>query len=310
MRYQAEVFSANTKKTYTTHMNAYLNFCAKFGFTPVPASTDMLCKYVVMLTKTLKYSSIKQYLNIVRLLHLRQGLPNPLQNNFQLDCTLRGIRRVHGDTVIHMQPITPDILRQIYGTLNMGNPRHACIWSAALTMFFALLRRSNVLPTHAKTMSGENCLLRQDVLFHNWGMTLLIRKTKTIQFKERSLRIPVPKMQDHDILCPVQAMFHAMQLNTDIGDTGYIYVLPNGKPVIIAEFVKQIRDSLQQLQLPAELFCGHSFRRGGASWAHNTGVNVETIRQLGDWQSSAYTNYIYTDSKNLFQAISQMQNSC
>ena len=228
-----------------------------------------------------------------------------------LDCTLKGVRRLKGDSVVHKQPVTPSLLRQLHGILQFNNPLHACVWSAALTMFFALLRRSSVLPAQRRRDPGADCVcfLRRDVQFHPWGMMLVLRRTKTIQFKERSLQIPIPAKAG-SILCPVQALFYAMQLNTSVPDTGYLYVLPNGQPVTIADFVTQFRHCLTTLGLPASQYCGHSFRRGGASWAFNVGVDVETIRQLGDWRSSAYTRYIHAHTSTMLKAIQQMQETC
>ena len=46
-------------------------------------------------------------------------------------------------------------------------------------------------------------------------------------------------------------------------------------------------------------FAGHSFRRGGASWAYHAGLGVDTISQIGDWQSNSYTKYIVEDENSL-----------
>lgn len=308
VKYQAHAYAETTKQTYCTHRRSYLSFCAKYGYVPVPASTDTLCRYVASLTHSLKYSSIKQYINIVRLLHLEWGLPNPLQNNFWLNTTLRGIRRVHGDVTVHKLPLTPDILSRIYQLLDMRNPMHTCVWAAALLMFFGLLRRSNVLPSVVKpNLSGKH-LQRKDVLFHSWGIMLVFRHTKTIQFQERSLHIPLPR-KPGSIFCPVQATFLALENNTSLPMTAPVFVLPGGDALTASVFVKQIQSCLQKLGLPAHQYGGHSLRRGGASWAYRVGVDVETIRQLGDWKSLAYTNYIHANKDVLFNTLKQMQSN-
>ena len=40
------------------------------------------------------------------------------------------------------------------------------------------------------------------------------------------------------------------------------------------------------------VFTGHSFRRGGATWAFDTGVPGELIQICGDWASDAYKRYL------------------
>ena len=302
--YRAHTYAENTKRTYNSHRERYLQFCASMGYSPVPASTEVLCRYAAMLASRLKYSSVTQYMNIIRLLHLEWGLKNPMEDNFWFKCTLKGIRRVKGDCVTRKLPITPEVLCQIYSMLDMRNDIHACLWSAALVMFFALLRRSNVLPTSQKA-TGKH-LKRQDLVFYEWGVVLKVHEAKTIQFQDRALELPLPRHKN-SVLCPVQALFHALKQNTNTPMHGSVYTLRNGKVLTTDVFVRHLKFCLDRLGLPAGSYGGHSLRRGGASWAYQSGIPVETIRQLGDWKSLAYLDYIHVDSKALFNAIKQMQ---
>lgn len=38
-------------------------------------------------------------------------------------------------------------------------------------------------------------------------------------------------------------------------------------------------------------YTGHSFRRGGATYAFRSGVPGELIQVMGDWKSDAYKRY-------------------
>jgi integrase len=178
------------------------------------------------------------------------------------------------------------------------------VWSAALIMFFGLLRRANVLATSQRGM--DKCIKRSDIIFYDWGIQITVNKTKTIQYQERALQLPLPRLKD-SIFCPAQALFHAMQQNQQAPMDGSAYVLRNGQLLTTNMFVKQIRHCLQALNLPAKQYGGHSFRRGGASWAYQVGIPVETIRQLGDWKSLAYMDYIHVNKQTLFNAVRQMQ---
>ena len=53
-------------------------------------------------------------------------------------------------------------------------------------------------------------------------------------------------------------------------------------------------------------YAGHSFRRGGATWAYKVGLPVDTIRMLGDWRSSAFQAYIALDEGQLRSAVASM----
>ena len=107
MGYLEQTFAPSTQKTYKTQRETYLSFCLAMGYTPVPASTVVLCRYAVMLARTLKYTTIIKYLNIVRLLHLEWNITNPLQQNHQLDSVLKGIWRALGDTPTRKFPVDP-----------------------------------------------------------------------------------------------------------------------------------------------------------------------------------------------------------
>ena len=59
----------------------------------VPASISTVTRYAVYLARSKCYSSVNQYLNIVRIIHLEFGLPNPLQDNWTIQSVLKGIKK-------------------------------------------------------------------------------------------------------------------------------------------------------------------------------------------------------------------------
>ena len=60
-------------------------------------------------------------------------------------------------------------------------------------MLWGLLRKSNVCEEGL-------AILIQDVSFYHWGVLVEVRRTKTISFKERVLRIPFNRL-DNSIFC-------------------------------------------------------------------------------------------------------------
>ena len=86
--YRGLAYASPTKAGYRTQMNAYYRFCIFFNYAPVPVDTVTLTQYVAFLARILKFSSVKQYLNVLRILHLEAGFPNPLQDNWFLQSVL------------------------------------------------------------------------------------------------------------------------------------------------------------------------------------------------------------------------------
>ena len=301
--YRSQCWASNTKKTYATHRKCYLSFCSAINVSPVPATATVLSLYAAYLARRLCYKSVKQYMNIVRILHLEWGLGNPLADNFHLHTTLQGIRRHKGDITCRKAPITPQLLLLLQNQLNLSTPKDACLWAAALLMFFGLLRRSNVLPPSRGGFDADRHLRRCDVSFSSEGTSVRVRWSKTIQFRERELLLPLPRICNHP-LCPTTALFHAFRLSPEAPPQGPALVYPvDGRLAALTsiQFVELIKAKLQG-HCPVQDIAGHSFRRGGACWAYSTGVPIDTIRQLGDWRSNAYTDYTICDTSMLREA--------
>ena len=305
--FRSHCWARATRTAYATHRRSYLKFCHTHGLIPVPACTDTLQCYAAHLARRLKPSSIRQYLNIVRILHLEWGLPNPLDHNYHLNATLRGIRRVKGDSVTRKAPVTPRMLFAYLHHLDLSHPLHITMWAAALTMFFGILRKSNVLPLHPTSFDPTLHLRRQDLTVTPQGITIHIRWSKTNQFRSRTHSIPLPRITDHP-LCPSQAVYLAMQRTQQAPPEGPAFVYrSNGHwvPLTSTRFLEHFKRTLSSTMDVSNLG-GHSFRRGGATWAYQAGVPVDVIRQLGDWTSNAYTIYTLPNSHMLKSATEAM----
>ena len=305
--FRSLTFAPNTKKAYSVHRKAYLTFCEAMGVPPVPASSRLLCQYAAYLAGKLKYSSIRQYMNIIRLLHCEWGLPNPCLNNYLLNSTLRGIRRHLGDTVVRKAPVTPRLLRHILSHLDVSTVRGASVWAAALLMFFGLLRRSNVMAPESGFDPLKH-LRRSDLHFTPQGLLLKIRWSKTTQFKEEVFTVPYP-WEKGNPLCPTQAAFNAVRLSPTAPPMGPALVVDrreNPTPLSPALFINDVRAALRGSGEDLTTFAGHSFRRGGSTWAFQQDISVETIKLLGRWRSEAYAAYILPTDTGLAQATAKM----
>ena len=82
--FKCSAFAASTQKTYRSQLRNCLQFCVDFDCIPVPVSQATLICYVAYLARYLSASSILQYLNVIRILHGKAGLSNPLADNFEL----------------------------------------------------------------------------------------------------------------------------------------------------------------------------------------------------------------------------------
>jgi len=289
--YRSNVFAKSTQKTYDSHRKSYINFCLKMGYPAVPVSQLNLQRYIAYIARRLKPQSVTKYVNIIRLLHLEAGLPNPLEDNWYIKSLLTGIKRSKGQQVNRKLPITPELLLRIRQCLSPARPEDIIFWALALLGFFSLLRKSHFLPTSRSSFDPEKMVTRRDFTVRPWGLELNIKASKTIQFKERTFQVPLLALPGHP-LCPVTAILRAFALTPSADPSGPAFLLPTLLPMVYNHFVKKLRLIMQQLGFPPEGFAGHSFRRGGASWGFRVLLPSEAIKALGDWNSDAYLTYL------------------
>ena len=305
--YRSCMLAESTKKSYNSQRKSYLKFCNDMGYRAVPVTQDTLNRYTAFLARRLSLSSIKKYLNIIRIMHLENGFPNPLRENWFLDSILKGVGRDKGMTVKRKLPITPEILLGIRNLLNLSNLTDAMFWAACLTAFFGFFRKSNLFPPPGTKFDSDKHLCRSDFILFHWGIMVKIKYSKTIQFKERVLLTPLPLLQGHP-LCPVTAITNALILSPGANPMGPAFLAShtqNMTPFPPSRFVQVLKRLLGSLGLPASEYSGHSFRRGSATWALAHGLPGETIKILGDWKSDAYMAYLSLSDSQKVTSIYQ-----
>ena len=112
-------------------------------------------------------------------------------------------------------------------------------------------------------MSLNKHLRREDVLAYSWGLALKIRWSKTIQFRERELLVPLPHLPGHP-LDPTQAIRKAFQVTAKAPAGGPAFVFPGSLASFTpTKFATMLNTALKKLGLDPSAYSGHSFRRGG-----------------------------------------------
>ena len=158
-------------------------------------------------------------------------------------------------------------------------------WSAALLLFFSLLRSCHVVPdsaAEARLLSNEYVLRGSSLEYdHITGrITLRIKRTKTIQFHEKLLCLPLPLMPQHP-LDPTAALLDHLRVVPAGAAAAFLFGTtapppvrpkPNERPAWVPLtyecFTKRLRELLHRAAVAnATAFTPRSFRRGGATLA-------------------------------------------
>ena len=122
-----------------------------------------------------------------------------------------GSKRLLGTAPFCKFPITPTLLLSMAPLFNLGNALHATMWALFLVAFFSFLLKSNLVAA-SPSATSDKLPRRCHFVFAPEGAFLQIRATKTIQFKQRILSIPLPFIPASP-LCPVSALINHFRLN-------------------------------------------------------------------------------------------------
>ena len=291
--YRASTYSDNTKKSYSTHMKKYFKFCESLGRQPVPASPEHIAQYAAYLARSMKPSSVRQYLNIIRILHLESSLPNPMKDCWYVKSTLVGIDRVLGDPVQRRTPVTPELLLKMYCHLDPhANVQDSMFWAAAVLMFFGILRKSNLMPETVKSFEPKKQFVRSDFKFNSDGAILVnVKYSKTNnQFNKRSFDLKL--LPFCHVLAPTAALSAAFDLAPLPPSSPAFVITESGIPMTGKVFNGMFKDMVKKIGLNPSTYSSHSFHRGGAAWALRCGIPGEVVQQMGDWQSDCYKQYL------------------
>ena len=128
-----------------------------------------------------------------------------MDDNWKLQSLIKGIKKEHGTRVNQKLPITPQILLDIRRKIDLSVPFWISFWSACLVAFYGFLRKSNIFYDSSLPPKSQKHLCRGDFIWHQDNLIIRIRQSKTIQFRERYLDLPLPSKPEHP-LCPVTAV--------------------------------------------------------------------------------------------------------
>ena len=148
----------------------------------------------------------------------------------------------------------------------MDNPLHATFWAVCLVIFFGLLRKANLQCKGFTQFDPSKHLRRGDILFFTDWASIINRWSKTIQFSQRILTVPLPRIAQHP-LCPYTALRHTFRL-VPAPLSGPAFIIPASTEGGLTALTYGKFDSLLKLlaaktNIDPSQVSGHSFRSGG-----------------------------------------------
>ena len=258
-------FADSTQKGHVRQWKTYIKFCLHYGLRSLPSSSDTLSLYAQFLARSFQsVNAITNYVAGVKLMHVILQLPTTAFEAFEYKLTIKGLTRRKRHRVKQAAPITPQILYQFLQFLDLTQPSDATFWSLFLTAFFAMARKSNLVPASIKSYDAGKQLCRDRVLIGDQSLLLVWDWAKNIQAGERLHKVPLLQIPGSK-LCPVRAYKNMCALVPAQGKSPAFSTLVKGKivPITYSQFNRKIKQLITSCQLDPAQFSTHSFRRGG-----------------------------------------------
>lgn len=287
-----QAFAEGTSSNILLQWKTYRKFCFRFDINEWPTSINTLCLFAQYLAKKFRsVKTIESYLCGVKKLHQYAGIDPPDLKSFELQLTLRGLRRKLKHKVRRVKAMTPNLLLRIHPLLNLNTDLHIVLWTSFLTAFFLLLRKSNLVPNAQHSFNSKRQLTRKQVQIKKDRVLIKIYWSKTIQFHQRSLKLVLWQIPG-SVLCPVAA-FQQMFSIVKAGPKDPCFRLRNRKPLSYNMMNYYLKKFLRLAGVKrAAKFSAHSFRRGGLTFGHQIGIDRDLLKIYGDWKSNSYEAYL------------------
>lgn len=288
--FEGRCYAVNSITTRSVQVRRYLEFVQLFADNraPFPCSSERVAMYAAWLARTLTYRSVVNYISGLNYFLRKSGLKGIEYGDFVIAATLKGIRREKGDAPRRAPPILPYMLLRIFAGLT-GNAGHTAWRAAMLCSFRGLLRKAQVT-------ESDSSLTRADFSFYDWGMVIRVKRTKTIQYRERQLEIPVARCPNLELCAVYWTQKHFLEVPGRAESMAFR--TPRGPglsgPLTYRAYQEMLEVFAVRAGLGAGEFTSHSLRRGGCTYLAMCGATIEEIKCRGDWASETVYAYLNT----------------
>ena len=290
---QRLAFAEGTLNNLRSQCKAFILFCLAYDIPPFPASLDTILCYATFLSRSLTPASTRNYIGGVKLIHVLARWEFPHTQHIEFRLLSKGLAKQNPHIQVHKLPITPSILMDMFRVMNMSSSLHITLWCSFVLVFSLFFRKDSLVPKSAAAFRSDKHLCRRDIILDSHQVLVYVKSSKTLQCRDRYLLIPLVEVPGSP-LCPVSAV-RTMFTTIPANPVGPAFVVPGPQGLQTLThytFTKHLRSLLHQAGHNPSRYSGHSFRRGGASFALASGVPGELIKTHGDWRSQAYLRYL------------------
>lgn len=270
-----------------------------------PADEWQLVRFARYLGNSLtSVETIQNYLSGVRTLHKVGCFPVPDLTAPNLRLMLRALKFELAHATKQAKPMTPRLLFRIYQQVHLSDPQELVAFSALIIGFYLFLRASNLVPSSQGEFSPQEQLTNANVRNYNDITIIDVGWSKTVQYKEKINSLPLIPV-DRKEICPTFWTKVLIKVNGGNPDTPLFSYSENGETKILtyAQLSRKLRTWVVAAGEEEQGHSLHGLRRGGCSWALQSGLVGQEIQLMGDWASLAYFRYLDTTTEQRIKSM-------
>ena len=284
----------NTVRAYKSDFNDFGLFCAKNGFKSLPSEPKFVSLYLTHLsTKDIKISTLKRRLVSIGMVHKLKGHYLDTKHPVIIE-NIMGIKRRKGSIQNGKKPLLINSLKLIIKVINEQKKekiKKLRDKSIILIGFSGGFRRNEIV-----TLNYE------DLEFVSEGLKIAIRRSKTDQFGEGSIKA-LPYF-DNSEYCPVITLKQWLEVSK-INSGPVFRRFSKGSKLLEHRLTDQtvallIKEYLNLAGIDSKNYSGHSLRSGFATTAAESGAEERSIMAMtGHKTTQMVRRYIH--EANLFK---------
>ena len=283
----------NTTRAYKSDFNDFGLFCVKNGFNSLPSEPKIISLYLTHLsTKDLKVSTLKRRLVSIGVIHKLKGHYLDTKHPAIIE-NLMGIKRRKGTVQKGKKPILISYLKRIINVIDEQKNEIKKLRDRSIILigFSGGFRRNEIVS-----------LDFEDLDFVNEGLKITVRKSKTDQFGEGSIKA-LPYF-DNLQYCPVISLNNWIKLSK-INSGALFRRFSKGLKLSEKRLTDQtvallIKEYLTLAGINSKNYSGHSLRSGFATSAAEAGVEERSIMAMTGHKSTEMVRR-YIKESNLFK---------
>ena len=284
----------NTVRAYKSDFNDFGLFCVKNGFKSLPTEPKIVSLYLTYLsTKEVKMSTLKRRLVSIGVIHKLKGHyldtkhPSIIEN-------IMGIKRRKGSSQKGKKPLLINNLKALIKAINRLNINPITKFrdrTIVLIGFSGGFRRNEIVS-----------LNYDDIEFVSEGLKIILRKSKTDQYGEGSMK-GLPYF-DNPVYCPVISLQNWLKISK-INSGPLFRRFSKGSKLTEKRLTDQtvaliIKKYLELAGIDSKNYSGHSLRSGFATSAAESGAEERSIMAMTGHKSTEMVRR-YIKEANLFK---------